>query len=65
MVLGDEPADVYYKVDAAYNPAGEGGISWNDPDVAVPWPIAKPTVSNRDQNLQSFAQYKANPPKWG
>ena len=63
-VLGDEPADVLYKVDANYNPAGEGGISWNDPDLAIPWPLSNPTVSKRDQGLHSFAQYRAKPPAW-
>ncbi|HWE93657.1 MAG TPA: dTDP-4-dehydrorhamnose 3,5-epimerase [Tepidisphaeraceae bacterium] len=63
-VLGDEPADVLYKVDATYNPAGEGGVAWNDAQLAVPWPIANPTISQRDQKLPTFAQYKANPPAW-
>ncbi|HET6247000.1 MAG TPA: dTDP-4-dehydrorhamnose 3,5-epimerase [Tepidisphaeraceae bacterium] len=63
-VLGEEPADVLYKVDANYNPAGEGGISWNDPDLAIKWPVNNPTVSKRDQTLQAFSQYKANPPVW-
>src|SRR2546430_5908972 len=30
---GDEPADVLYKVDSFYNPAGELGIRWNDPEL--------------------------------
>lgn len=63
-VLGDEPADVLYKVDAPYGPGGEGGIAWNDPDLAVPWPIADPIVSDRDRTMQSFAAYQANPPRW-
>lgn len=63
-VLGDEPADVYYKVDNVYNPATEGGISWNDADFGVKWPSTTPTVSKRDQGLQSFEQYKLNPPTW-
>lgn len=63
-VLGDEPADVLYKVDALYNPAGEGGIRWDDPELAVPWPVANPTVSARDEKLPSFAEYRANPPAW-
>src|SRR5665213_1259447 len=63
-VLGEEPADVLYKVDASYNPAGEGGISWNDAALAIPWPLNSPTVSKRDQNLQAFAQYSAKPPVW-
>ena len=61
-MVGDEPADVLYKVDASYNPAGEGGISWNDAELAIPWPLSKPTVSKRDQGLHSFAQYRAKPP---
>ena len=63
-VLGDEPADVLYKVTAPYNAPGEGGISWNDPALAIPWPLANPTISARDQKLQSLAQYKADPPAW-
>ena len=63
-VLGDEPADVLYKTDALYNPHGEGGIAWNDPELAVPWPIDDPIVSDRDRTMQSFASYKANPPRW-
>lgn len=63
-VIGDEPADVLYKVDALYTPATEGGIMWNDPQLAVHWPISNPTISGRDQKLQTFAQYKASPPAW-
>lgn len=63
-VLGDEPADVLYKVDALYNPKGEAGIAWNDPELAVPWPISEPLVSARDTQLQSFAEYRANPMTW-
>jgi dTDP-4-dehydrorhamnose 3,5-epimerase len=57
-VLGDRPADVLYKVDALYNPSGEGGIHWADPDLAIPWPLRQPTVSARDDQLGSFAEYR-------
>ena len=60
-VLGDEPADLLYKVDAPYNPNGEGGIGWNDPDLAVAWPIETPILSARDQSLPSFASYRNSP----
>jgi dTDP-4-dehydrorhamnose 3,5-epimerase len=60
-VLGEESADVIYKVDSPYNPAGEGGIQWNDPELAIPWPIQAPVVSARDQKLVPFATYKAQP----
>jgi dTDP-4-dehydrorhamnose 3,5-epimerase len=63
-VIGDETADVLYKVDSLYNPGGEGGIAWSDPDLAVAWPVAQPTVSARDQQLPSFAEYRAHPIHW-
>ena len=58
-VLGDEPADVVYKSDASYNPATEAGVYWGDADLSIPWPIEKPVVSERDQRLPSFAQFRA------
>jgi dTDP-4-dehydrorhamnose 3,5-epimerase len=64
-VLGDEPADVLYKVDAPYNSKGESGVIWNDPDLAVPWPIQPTVVSARDQAMPSFAEFCANPIDWG
>lgn len=63
-VLGEEPADVLYKVDASYNAAGEGGIRWDDPDLAIPWPVTKPLVSERDRRLSSFAAYQAQAVCW-
>ncbi len=63
-VLGDESADVMYKVSALYNPASETGIAWDDKELAINWPVANPIVSERDQKLQSFADYKQNPPAW-
>jgi dTDP-4-dehydrorhamnose 3,5-epimerase len=62
--LGDEPADVIYKVTALYNGRGEGGIAWNDPDLAINWPITNPQLSDRDRMLASFKDYKAVPPTW-
>lgn len=60
-VIGEEPADVLYKTDAEYNPKGEGGIRWNDPELEIKWPISNPIVSDRDQNLPTFASYRAAP----
>lgn len=60
-VLGDEPADILYKVTGAYNPAGEGGIQYDDPELDIPWPLENPTLSARDKTLPSFAEYRDNP----
>lgn len=38
LVLSDE-AEFAYKVTDFYHPGDEGGLAWNDPDIAVEWPI--------------------------
>jgi dTDP-4-dehydrorhamnose 3,5-epimerase len=58
-VLGDAVADVTYKVSGAYNKAGEGGIRFDDPDLAIQWPITDPILSERDRALQSLKEYTA------
>lgn len=32
--------EVIYKVTADYDRAAERGVIWNDPDLALPWPVA-------------------------
>jgi dTDP-4-dehydrorhamnose 3,5-epimerase len=46
-----ETADVEYKCTDYYDPDGEGGIRWDDPRLAIPWPVADPVVSAKDQAL--------------
>ncbi len=60
-VLGEEPADMVYEMTAHYNPEGDGGVVWNDTDLAVPWPVTNPVLSSRDAALPTFAQFRANP----
>ena len=49
-VLSEE-ADVLYKASNFYSPEHEGGIRWDDPDLAIPWPVDNPIVSLKDRNL--------------
>lgn len=63
-VLGDEPADMLYKVTALYNPAGEGGIMYNDENIGIRWPVSNPTISKRDEGLMSLKEYEENAPDW-
>lgn len=48
-VLSDT-ADVIYKCTALYNPRCEFTLAWNDPTLAISWPITEPLVSPKDQN---------------
>ena len=50
-VVGNEPADMLYQVDALFSPAGDRGIAWNDPDLAIQWPIQNPVLSAKDLAL--------------
>jgi len=38
LVLSDE-AEFVYKCTDFYNADDEGGIQWNDPDIAIDWPL--------------------------
>jgi dTDP-4-dehydrorhamnose 3,5-epimerase len=51
-----EIAQVEYKCTDVYDPGGEGGIAWDDPDLAIPWPIAEPVLSGRDQGHPTLAE---------
>lgn len=51
LVLSDE-AVFTYKVDNPYAPQAEAGIRWNDPQIAIEWPIdpSKVLTSEKDLN---------------
>jgi dTDP-4-dehydrorhamnose 3,5-epimerase-like enzyme len=61
-VLGDEPPTCC-KVDQPYCRETEG-ILWCDQELAIPWPVRDPNVSDRDRRLPSFAEYRAHSPDW-
>jgi len=50
-------AIVHYKCTNFYDPGDNCGIIWNDPDIAIDWPIEKPIVSQRDNQLPAFKEY--------
>ena len=60
-VTGTHDADVIYKVDQPYAPSSEGGILWSDPELAIPWPVTQPMLSERDKRLPPFSAYRRQP----
>lgn len=40
--------EVSYQMGTTYQPEAAGGLRWNDPTLAIEWPLAHPTVSPRD-----------------
>jgi dTDP-4-dehydrorhamnose 3,5-epimerase len=57
-VIGEEPAEVIYKMTSPYNPKGESGLLWNDPELKIKWPVENPILSDRDRNLLSVAEFR-------
>jgi dTDP-4-dehydrorhamnose 3,5-epimerase len=49
FAVTSEVAEVEYKCSEVYDPASELGIAWNDPALAIPWPVTDPILSDRDR----------------
>jgi dTDP-4-dehydrorhamnose 3,5-epimerase len=54
-VLSDQ-ADLVYKCTDEFSGAHDGGIAWNDPDIAVDWRVADPIISDKDALLLPLVQ---------
>ena len=53
VVLSGEAA-VVYKVTAEYSAENERGIIWNDPALAIDWPVKDPLLSLKDAQLPTL-----------
>ncbi|HET7187966.1 MAG TPA: dTDP-4-dehydrorhamnose 3,5-epimerase [Gemmatimonadaceae bacterium] len=55
FVVTSEEAVVMYKCTAYYAPECERAIMWNDPALAIEWPVATPILSERDARARRLA----------
>ncbi|MDP1725618.1 MAG: dTDP-4-dehydrorhamnose 3,5-epimerase [Bacteroidota bacterium] len=46
-----------YKCTNTYNKASEGGLLWNDPELAIEWKTACPIVSDKDKVLPTLKNF--------
>ena len=57
FVVVSDYAEFAYKCDEVYHPEDEGGIIWNDPDVAVEWPdVDSIILSEKDKRHPTLKQ---------
>ena len=49
-----EHAEVQYKTTDFYAPEHERTLLWNDPALAIAWPVADPILSERDRSFAAF-----------
>ena len=48
FLVTSDNAIVEYKCSEVYRPECEFTVVWNDPDLAIPWPLEAPLLSKRD-----------------
>ena len=49
-----------YKVDNYYSGVNDGGVIWNDEELAITWPKLKLELSEKDKNLPKLNQLNLN-----
>ena len=57
-------AQVEYKCTDVYDPATEIGVAWNDPAIAIAWPVQQPMLSSRDREHPTLARMMDVLPRW-
>lgn len=52
----EDDTEVVYKVTQFYSPENDRGLLWNDPDLAIQWPVseAEAVLSDKDKKLPSL-----------
>ncbi len=53
--------EISYKVSEYYSAEHDGGISWDDSDIAIDWPLGgqEPILSAKDRNQLSLADFQS------
>lgn len=61
-VLSEE-ADVVYRCTEYYAPEDEGGVVWDDTQLAIDWPVTDPILSDKDRHLPTMAMLAGTLPE--
>jgi dTDP-4-dehydrorhamnose 3,5-epimerase len=62
FVVVSDSAEVEYKTTDYYAPEHERSVLWNDPALAIPWPLAgEPLLSDKDRRGRPFAESEVYP----
>jgi dTDP-4-dehydrorhamnose 3,5-epimerase len=50
-----DPADVSYRIDRPHDPTEDVSIAFDDPELAIPWPLPVTGMSGRDRAAESLS----------
>jgi dTDP-4-dehydrorhamnose 3,5-epimerase len=53
-----ETAQVEYKCTRVYDPGADFSVRWDDPELAVAWPIENPNLSAKDRDAPLLADVR-------
>jgi dTDP-4-dehydrorhamnose 3,5-epimerase len=56
-----EEAEVVYQMTAAYAPEDQRVVRWDDPELAIAWPVERPLLSPRDGSAPLLADAELPP----
>lgn len=51
-----DPADISYRIDRAHDPSEDVTIAFDDPELAIPWPLPVSLMSERDRHAPPLAR---------
>lgn len=60
----DETSEVEYKCTDFYAPDDEHGVAWNDPTIAITWPVQDPLLSERDRAYRPLSVDRTDLPEY-
>jgi dTDP-4-dehydrorhamnose 3,5-epimerase len=55
---------LHYMVDNYYSGDDEFGVSWDDPDIGIRWPVTDPILSDRDLSNPGLAEVRTAAPAY-
>jgi dTDP-4-dehydrorhamnose 3,5-epimerase len=65
-VVGEGEADYLYDVTREWTPdADKRAVAWDDPDLAVRWPVDAPLLSEDDRRNPTLRERFPDHPSWG
>jgi dTDP-4-dehydrorhamnose 3,5-epimerase len=57
-------AVIEYLCSDFYDPASELGVAWDDASLAIPWPVERPLLSDRDRNHRPLSEMADRLPRY-